>query len=140
MARTDRWQSIESFSIPQTPLIDIIFILIVFFLVATTFYSEERDMKVELPEGDQGTVIEREQERLVVNIRPGGVITIRNNLVSLLQLEQEFQRASGTDDAFVEIRGDSTVRHGRIMEVMNLCRKCGVRRYSLTQRIVTEQE
>ena len=41
--------------------------------------------------------------------------------------------------SIVEIRGDAGVRHGRIMEIMNLCRKSGVTQYSLTQRIVKEQ-
>ena len=139
MSRRDRWSETESFEVPQTPLIDIIFILIVFFLVATTFYSEERDIKVELPEGDQGSVIDREEERLVVNVRTGGVITIRNELVSMQELEKEFIAAAKKQNLFVEIRGDAAATHGRIMEVMNLCRKSGVTQYSLTQRIVTEK-
>ena len=139
MSRRDRWSEGETFEVPQTPLIDIIFILIVFFLVATTFYSEERDMKVELPEGDQGSVIDREQERLVVNVREGGVVTIRNELVSMEQLEAAFKDAAKAENLFVEIRGDAGVRHGRIMEIMNMCRKSGVTQYSLTQRIVKEQ-
>ena len=139
MSRRDRWSDGENFEVPQTPLIDIIFILIVFFLVATTFYSEERDMKVELPEGDQGSVIDREEERLVINVREGGVITIRNELIGMDQLETAFKEAAAAKNVFVEIRGDAGVRHGRIMEIMNLCRKSGVTQYSLTQRIVKEQ-
>jgi len=75
MSDRSRWQSEESFEVPQTPLIDIIFILIIFFLVATTFYSEERDVEVKLPEGSEGTIITRDNSRMVINVRQGGVLS-----------------------------------------------------------------
>ncbi len=139
MAR--RWQESEQFEVPQTPLIDIIFILIVFFLVATTFYTEERDMKVELPEGTRGSAIAKDQERLVINIRAGGIIVINQDVLSLQLLEDQLRswvKSHGNRD--VEIRGDANAKHGRIMEVMNLCKKTGVEKYSVTQRIVQERE
>lgn len=138
--RRGRWEPSESFEIPQTPLIDIIFILIVFFLVATTFYSEERDLKVTLPEGDQGDAISREARRLVINVRTGGVVVVDNALVDDEELAARLQAVGDRPEVSVEIRGDAGARHGRIMQVMNLCRKAGVSRYSLTQRIVRETE
>ncbi len=141
MAR-DRWNADEGFEVPLTPLIDIIFILIVFFLVATTFYSEERDLKVRLPEGDQGTLIDLGDQSLVINIRGTGVIVVNEKLLAMDELEAQltaFVAARGPA-AKVEIRGDTEARHGVVMGVMNLCRKAGVVNYSLTQRIVKTVE
>ncbi len=141
MAR-ERWNDDQEFEVPLTPLIDIIFILIVFFLVATTFYSEERDLKVQLPEGDQGTLVDAGDHSLVINIRGTGVIVINERLLTLDELAPRltaFANAKG-DAATVEIRGDSEARHGVIMAVMNLCRQAGVVNYSLTQRIVKTVE
>ena len=141
MAR-DRWNSTEEFEVPLTPLIDIIFILITFFLVATTFYSEERDLKVRLPEGDQGTLIESDDGALVINVRDSGVIVIGDRILDLPELEQQL-RTLMTDRpsaAKVEIRGDTEARHGVIMSVMNLCRKVGIVNYALTQRIIKTVE
>ncbi len=136
-----RWESEESFEVPQTPLIDIIFILIVFFLVATTFYSEERDIEIKLPEGSEGTVITREAERLVINIRTAGIIVIDNRIFSLPELEKRLtEYRSARETGFVEIRGDSNANHGRIMTVINLCKKHGLGDLSLTQHIVEERE
>jgi biopolymer transport protein ExbD len=138
MANRSRWRSQEAFEIPQTPLIDIIFILIVFFLVATTFYSEERDVEVQLPEGTEGTVVGRESKRFVVNIRRGGALVVDNTVLSLDQLEGELVRYAESKEPFVEVRGDSNVSHGRIMTVINLCKKHGLNHLALTQRIVED--
>jgi biopolymer transport protein ExbD len=140
MARSrNRWQSEDNFDVPQTPLIDIIFILIVFFLVATTFYTEERDVKVKLPEGTEGDLIARESEKFVINVRDSGIYVVNNQIVSLDDLDTSLADL-GADGPAVEIRGDADTRHAAIMAVMNLCKKNGVLNYSLTQRIVREQE
>lgn len=137
MAR-NRWNSDESFEVPLTPLVDIIFILIVFFLVATTFYSEERDLKVELPEGTEGEMIVREEKQFVINVRESGVIVVGKRILSLGELETDLQRIAKEHGTKVEIRGDTDARHGTIMAVMDLCKRCGISNYALTQRIVRE--
>ena len=134
--RRARWQSDESFDIPQTPLIDIIFNLIIFFLVATTFYTEERDLKIELPEGTEGELIAKESNHFVINVRAAGVIVVNNKLLNMEQLESELRRVARDQQHKVEVRADADTRHGRVMEVMNLCKKCGIDTYALTQRIV----
>ena len=134
----NRWATAEAFEIPLTPLIDIIFILIVFFLVATTFYTEERDLDIRLPEGTEGDAITSEDETFVINVRKGGILVVGGAIVTLDELEARLRRLEQQDTASVEVRGDTDARHGRIMAVMNLCKKTGVRNYSLTQRIVRE--
>jgi biopolymer transport protein ExbD len=140
MSDRSRWQSEESFEVPQTPLIDIIFILIIFFLVATTFYSEERDVEVKLPEGSEGTIITRDNSRMVINVRQGGVLVVNNAILSLEQLDRELQNYRASESSYVEIRGDSSANHGRIMTVINMCKKHGLSDLSLTQSIVEKRE
>ena len=140
MSNRSRWQTGESFEIPQTPLIDIIFILIVFFLVATTFYSEERDINVNLPEGSEGTIISREKERFVINVRQGGILVVENDVLTLETLEDQLRAYHAAEGSFVEIRGDTSAQHGRIMAVINLCKKTGLSELSLTQHIVERKE
>jgi biopolymer transport protein ExbD len=137
--RTSRWYGGDDFEIAQTPLIDIIFILIIFFLVATTFSTDERDLDIELPEGGEGTPIMAEEQKVVVNIRAGGVIVVRSRVLTVPELDSELAAVAAAEKPPpVEIRGDTNARHGRIMEVMNLCSKHGITDYSLTQRLVAE--
>lgn len=137
MAR-NRWDTEEPFEIPLTPLIDIIFILIVFFLVATTFYTEERDLDIQLPEGTEGNLIPQETTRFVINVRQAGVIVVNNKILTMQELEGQLKEIGSGGKRPVEVRGDAGTRHGKIMAVMNLCKKSGVGEYSLTQRIVKE--
>ncbi|MFW5802934.1 MAG: ExbD/TolR family protein [Verrucomicrobiota bacterium] len=140
MPRNGRWTSEDDLDIPLTPLIDIIFILIVFFLVATTFYSEERDMSVKLPEGTEGDAVSTEDKILVINIRESGVIVVDSEILSMDQLEPKLESAAAAKGQSIEIRGDTNARHGTIMDVMNLCRKLGISDYALTQRTVRDAE
>ena len=137
MAR--RWQSEESFDVPMTPLIDIIFILIVFFLVATTFYTDERDLKIELPEGTHGGAIAQDDEPYIINIRQSGVIVVRNDIISMDDLEKQLLDLVAAGKDKVEVRGDAECKHRHIMGVMNLCKKTGIAEYSLTHRIPREE-
>ena len=140
MARNTRWAEEEVFDIPLTALIDVAFNLIMFFLVATTFYSEERDLKVRLPQGTQGDMIARQESAYVVNVREAGVIVVDNRILSLEELGGELSRLVREHRAKVEIRGDTNARHGVIMSIMNLCKQHGISDYALTQRIVKERE
>ena len=135
MSNRTRWQTAESFDIPFMPLLDIIFILIIFFLVATTFYSEERDLEIKLPEGTEGSVIKDRDSVFVINVREKGVIVVNEDILTLSQLSQRLEEVR-REGRRVEIRGDTNARHGRIMVIMNLCKRSGISDYALTQRIV----
>lgn len=139
MANRNRWQITEDFNIPHTPLLDVIFILIIFFLVSTTFYSKERDMKVELPKGNQGESVSRDKNLCVVNVRKGGTIVVNDSILTRDELEKRLISAKKSGHR-VEIRGDRKATHGKVMQVMNLCKKNGINNYSLTQRVVRETE
>lgn len=139
MARS-RWQAEESFEVPLTPLVDIIFILIVFFLVATTFYSEERDLNVRLPEGSEGEAIVREKDMYVINVRESGVIVVGTRILNMAELRDDLRTVQQRPEARVEIRGDTNTRHGQIMAIMNLCKEAKIADYALTQRIVKQIE
>jgi biopolymer transport protein ExbD len=136
--RRNRWSTDESFEISPTPLIDIVFILIIFFLVATTFYSEERDLKVQLPEGSEGQMIPPQGERLVINVRDAGVLVVNNQVLTMDELEAQLREMAKRPNPQVEIRGDANARHANIMSVMNLCQRTGIHNYALTQRTVRQ--
>lgn len=134
-----RWQESESFEVPMTPLVDIIFILIVFFLVATTFTTKERDLKIKLPEGTEGEKIEKNIEPYVINIRASGVVVVRERILNMKELAADLRQHVLHGRKKVEIRGDADCRHRNVMGVMNLCKRLGITDYSLTQRIFSEQ-
>ncbi len=118
----------EGFEVPLTPLIDIVFLLLVFFLVATSFTRKEIDQKVKLPESEGGTPQAVVRENLIINIREDGTLVVDGRIVeadALRILVSEWHARH--PDKRVVIRGDGRVPYERVMKVMGLCKSLGVK-------------
>ena len=63
-------------SIELTPLIDMVFLLLIFFLVATTFHQTEREMQIALPVASSSAPISAMMQELIVNVDVEGRIII----------------------------------------------------------------
>jgi biopolymer transport protein ExbD len=121
-------QQEEGFNL--TPLVDVVFLLLVFFLVATTFAKEEVEMDLELPEAGSGEAAE-EPHLLIVNVLRDGVLKVDGREVSVDALRQKLRAAADRNkDQEVQIRGDTDARHGRIVEVVDACLAASLERVS----------
>lgn len=122
----------EKFEIPLTPLIDVVFLLLIFFLVATNFNHREYDQKINLPHAAGENKSKYNTENLVINIRDNGAIIINGRVIERSELPatiKEFQQASGRQH--VVIRSDGNVRYTHVMEIMGMCKKAGIKRVDL---------
>ncbi len=120
-------QEDEGFDVPLTPLIDVVFLLLIFFLVATTFARNEIDQKVRLPEAEGGTKGEPVSDNLVVNVRRDGTLVVNGRIVDEKGLRTLATEWHGTHpDRRAVIRGDDGAPYGRIMRVMGLCKAVGI--------------
>lgn len=109
------------------PLIDIVFLLIIFFLVATTFYEAEKDITIKLAEATQGGDRQKSVRILVVNVRQAGVIVVNERVQTLAQLEEQLIAAKEQHpDVIVVVRCDRHAHHKHFVGVLNLCEKVGV--------------
>lgn len=104
-----------------TPLIDVVFMLLIFFLVATTFAREEVEMDLQLPEaatGDEGT-----SHLIVINVKRNGELWIDGRRDTMVGLEQKLKAAARRDkDQEVLIRGDTKAQFGVVAKVLDVCR------------------
>ncbi len=109
------------------PLIDIVFLLLIFFLVATTFSEEEKDILIKLAEATEGEDREKSARILVVNVRKSGVIVINQRVRTIDQLEELLVSAKEQNsDLVVVVRCDKHMYHKHFVRVLNLCEKVGV--------------
>ena len=109
------------------PLIDVVFLLLIFFLVATTFYEAEKDITLRLATGSQGEDREPLPGILVVNVRRSGVIVVREEVKTLTQLEQQLRAAKEDDPALaVVVRCDRHAQYNSFIKVLDLCEKVEV--------------
>ena len=123
----------ESEELPLTPLIDVVFLLLIFFLTATSFYKKEKDIKVDPPRATEGKVAPRRQREITVNIRneaDGGFFIIDGRIVSLPRLNEMLADGIRKNPRLIVIiRGDKHAYHQKIVDVLNACKKASVKRY-----------
>jgi len=108
-------------------LLDVMFILIIFFLATTTFQSEERDIKVNLPESTEGKAISSATKVIVINVRRDGTYVLANRELGVEEMEKLILAAVKADPGQkVLIRGDREALHGHVAVAVALCKRAGV--------------
>jgi len=118
-------ESMELISL--TSLIDVMFILIIFFLATTTFYQEERDLKVNLPDASDGQTLSSETSVLVINVREDGSYLLGTQSVTLPALHQALiQRLKEKPEQKVLVRGDERSLHGHVAAAVLTCKRAGI--------------
>ncbi len=119
-------QKDDQVSLNMTPMIDIVFLLIIFFLVGTKFteISEaERDIALSVPEVRDGQALAQAPEKKIINVFRDGKITLQAEPVSLPQLEQRLREAKAQYPATgVIVRGDSESLYQYVAQVIATCR------------------
>jgi biopolymer transport protein ExbD len=113
-----------------TPLIDIVFNLVIFFLVATHFVSSEAHETIALPEASQSDERPPAPRRLVVTVLPDGTLTVGGRGVAAADVDAMIAEAAaaGTDDYEVQIRGDRTAQFDFVQPILISCARHGVTR------------
>ncbi|HQZ67738.1 MAG TPA: biopolymer transporter ExbD [Planctomycetaceae bacterium] len=117
-----------------TPMIDVVFLLIIFFMVGARFTEETHDQQfdVELPTASAVQAMSRVPDPLVVTVYRTGRIVIKNQDLDLPQLVQELTAAKvAYADQAVLIRGDGEGQYQGIIDVMNACHQVQIKKFSL---------
>jgi len=131
----------EEMRVNLDPMIDCVFLLIIFFLVTTSFIKMEQDLSINLPVQSRKLKVKKPPARpIVVNVRylPGdkAYYHVDNEKMSLPALTVNLSRAKvrNTDQAVI-IRGDRRVKWEQIAAVMSCCAQAGVTKVSATVEI-----
>ncbi|MFQ5768794.1 MAG: ExbD/TolR family protein [Acidobacteriota bacterium] len=108
--------------IDLSPLIDVVFQLLIFFVVTTTFLSDT-GLPLELPEAGSGQH-QQTEEQLSVRVTADGAIHFHGRMVSLKDLSTLLQEAvQAAPDQAVTIYGDGSVDYETIVQVMDVARR-----------------
>lgn len=119
------------------PMIDIMFNLIIFFLVGTQFASMERTIALKVPEVvDRGALTEAPRRR-VVNVYRDGRITLDEKPVSLEDLTKRLAAIRlQYQDLGVIVRGDGSGQFQRVAEVLTACKQAGIHELGISVRLI----
>jgi biopolymer transport protein ExbD len=120
--------------IDLTSLIDVVFQLLLFFALSTTFVRE-RSLSVDLPVADASSSAERAPQVLAVSIDARGVVHHGLEALSPTSLDEFFEREAARDRSrVVLLRADAAVPHGLVVSVMDSARRAGLRRIAIGSR------
>lgn len=117
-----------------TPLIDVVFQLIIFFLVATEFDSEDKELDVTLPKASEARPLTAEPTEVFVNIDKDGHYFMNGKQRSIEEIETLLREAKVNNplSQSVILRADKNVALDYVVVVMNLCNKVGMPEYTIT--------
>ncbi|MGE9294546.1 MAG: ExbD/TolR family protein [Puniceicoccales bacterium] len=111
----------------MAPMIDMVFLLLVFFLFAGTLARADKPREVDLPESAQSEVPDSTAHRAIVSVEADGTVYLGAEKVTLAQLSSRLMRAlSAQPQLAVDVRADRTTPYGKIRPVLNACAEAGV--------------
>ena len=117
-----------------TPLIDVVFLLLIFFLVATRFSEEERQLELTLPDATEALPAAIQPNEIVINITSEGQYYIDGQFRQVEQVEQILRRAQTNNPLTqtVVIRADKGADWQYVLTAFDLCKKVGIQEYTAT--------
>ena len=114
-----------------TPLIDVVFLLLIFFMVSTTFVTDDGGLSVELPRSENRDLIPEGRDLALV-IDADGTMQVDGEVLSLDQLRIKLRATAEQDPStMVVVRADKGLPHGRVVEVMDLVRGLGITQFAI---------
>ena len=121
-------------SLTITPLIDVVFLLLIFFLVASRFSEEERQLDLNLPSISEAVSITAPINEIIINIDAEGKFFIDGSFRQIEQVEQILTRARTNNplSQSVVIRADKKADWDYVAAAMNLCKKVGIDDFTAT--------
>jgi len=135
-------QKREELDVNITPLIDVVFLLLIFFMVSTTF-DRESEIDVTLPEATQNAP-QQQDEIIEITISSDGVFYINGKRVinkQMSTLKQALLKvANGREDPPIIISADAQTAHQSVVTVMDAARQLGFVHLSFATAQISESQ
>lgn len=109
------------------PMVDVLFNLLIFFLLATTIAQVEREINIVLPAASSAIPISAALREIVVNIDVKGGITMAGRETTPEELREIIRNAlAGNPEQKVTVRGDRGTAYENIVRVLDICKGEGI--------------
>ena len=123
-------------AINLTPMIDIVFNLIIFFMVSTRFTELEKKVDLSVPEVSDVSALNEAAQQQAINVYRDGRITLGAQAVTLPELTSRLAQARRqTEHLDVVVRGDGDSSFQSVAAVLTACRQAGVSEMGISVRL-----
>ncbi len=123
-----------------TPMIDVVFLLIIFFMVGARFTELEREFDINLPTVSEPRPLSDPPDRIEVNIFRNGRIKVGGKFLTVDELKALLTAAHARyAEQTVMIRADGRIEYQQVMDVLTICEQSGIKSSSLAARVENEE-
>ena len=114
-------------SIIIVSLVDILTILLIFFVVSTTFKRDQPEVQINLPDSKTSTKTSSELERALVSVNENDEVRLDGEVISVEELETSVRNLPATRRASLALQADKKASFGTIIKVMDALKLAGVK-------------
>ena len=126
----------EQPSLNLTPMIDVVFLLIIFFMVGTKFTELERKIALQVPQISDVATLTPVPEKRVINVYQDSRIALDGQFVTLDELVAQLRSARQQYEGLgVIVRGDADGAFQNVASVLGACRQAGVSDMGISVRL-----
>ena len=124
-----------------TPLIDVVFLLLIFFLVATQFSQDDEQLPIQLPSAKNALPMTVKPEELVISIGQDGSYMLAGKRLDLQELERILAKAvlDNPIHQTVILRGDKRVEFQSVVSLIDLCNRLKIPSYRIVAQDQADQ-
>lgn len=109
------------------PMVDIVFLLLIFFLVTWNFSRSETELDVKVPKAREGKETRRAVGEVILNVKSNGTVVMNRRTMDSTELQKTLQKiASLYPDQAVILRGDENTDYRHVVEVLDICRRANI--------------
>ncbi len=109
----------ENYSLELTPLIDVVFLLLIFFMVSTAFVDFPRRMEITLPTSKASSE-DQAAKNIEIEMTKDKAIFLNGKKVNLAGLEQFLEKIKQPGESKALIRADKNLPYGEVVQVMGV--------------------
>ena len=109
------------------PMVDILLVLLVFFIVTWNFAITENELDVKVPTATAAKEQQSVANQTVLNVRKNGTVVMNRKELTLEQLREKLTQLSEIyPDYAIILRGDKQLPYENLMAVMDVCRQANI--------------
>jgi biopolymer transport protein ExbD len=129
----------EQSSINLTPLIDVVFLLIIFFMVGTRFSElndAERAIPLQVPQVSDGMALSAAPRKRIINVLQDGRVFLDEKPTTIKSLREHLSNARKQYKQLgVVVRGDANSQYQRVVDVIAACRQAEINDLNISVRV-----
>lgn len=126
----------DSAAFPLAPMIDVVFLLLIFFIATMQFSQSERELNVSVPVAEEGADAKQTVGEIIINVRENGEVVVDSSVMTQSQLYAKLSRIAAVhENQAIRIRGDAKVDYEKIVQVVDVCQKAGIPNISFATQV-----